>query len=57
MNAILSGFSIGTAATRADTIKKLKDIGYIETKGKSLICTKLGRTLVEIFPVKRTFRS
>ncbi|WP_270474832.1 type IA DNA topoisomerase [Clostridium cochlearium] len=52
MNAILSGFSIGTAATRADTIKKLKDIGYIETKGKSLICTKLGRTLVEIFPVK-----
>lgn len=52
MNAILSGFSIGTAATRADTIKKLKDIGYIETKGKSLICTKLGRTLVEMFPVK-----
>ena len=52
MNAILSGFSIGTAATRADTIKKLKDIGYIDAKGKNLICTKIGRTMVEIFPVK-----
>ncbi|RXM74514.1 type IA DNA topoisomerase [Clostridium tetani] len=52
MNAILSGFSIGTAATRADTIKKLKDIGYIEAKGKSLICAPLGRTMIEIFPVK-----
>lgn len=51
MNAILSGFSIGTAATRADTIKKLKDIGYIEAKGKSLICTQIGITMVEIFPV------
>ena len=35
MQAILSGFSIGTPATRAETIKKLKDIGYIKTKGKS----------------------
>ncbi|ENZ03429.1 DNA topoisomerase III [Clostridium thermobutyricum] len=52
MASILSGFSIGTPATRAETIKKLKDIGYIETKGKSLTCTKLGRTMVEIFPVK-----
>lgn len=30
--SILSGFSIGTPATRAETIKKLKDIGYIEAK-------------------------
>lgn len=52
MNAILSGFSIGTPATRAETIKKLKDIGYLKTKGKSLICTDLGRNIVEIFPVK-----
>ena len=52
MNAILSGFSIGTPATRAETIKRLKDIGYIQTKGKSLITTELGRTIVEIFPAK-----
>lgn len=52
MNSILSGFSIGTPATRAETIKKLKDIGYITAKGKSLITTELGRTIVEIFPVK-----
>ncbi|MDR7855973.1 DNA topoisomerase [Tissierella sp.] len=52
MASILSGFSIGTPATRAETIKKLKDIGYIQTKGKSLTCTELGRTIVEIFPCK-----
>ena len=52
MQAILSGFSIGTPATRAETIKKLKDTGYIKSKGKSLTCTDLGKTLIEIFPVK-----
>ena len=52
MQSILSGFSIGTPATRAETIKKLKDIGYIKAKGKSLTCTELGRTIVEIFPAK-----
>ena len=52
MNAILSGFSIGTPATRAETIKKLKDIGYIQAKGKSLTTTELGKTIVEIFPAK-----
>lgn len=55
MKAILSGFSIGTPATRAETIKKLKDIGYITTKGKSLTCTELGRTMVEMFPVRDLF--
>ncbi|ACD22284.1 MULTISPECIES: type IA DNA topoisomerase [Clostridium] len=52
MQSILNGFSIGTPATRAETIKKLKDIGYIGTKGKSLICTQLGINIVEIFPVQ-----
>jgi DNA topoisomerase-3 len=52
MASILSGFSIGTPATRAETIKKLKDAGYIKAKGKSLTCTELGKTLVEIFPAK-----
>lgn len=52
MQSILSGFSIGTPATRAETMKKLKDIGYIKAKGKSLVCTDLGKTIVEIFPVQ-----
>lgn len=52
MKAILSGFSIGTPATRAETIKRLHDIGYVKAKGKSLICTELGRTIVEVFPAK-----
>jgi DNA topoisomerase-3 len=55
MNAILSGFSIGTPATRAETIKKLKDIGYIYSKDKYLICTPLGRQIVESFPIKDLF--
>ncbi|WP_066047753.1 type IA DNA topoisomerase [Robertmurraya korlensis] len=55
MAAILSGYSIGTPATRAETIKKLKDIGYIEARNKSLICSELGKSLVETFPVKELF--
>ncbi|MED0667470.1 DNA topoisomerase [Bacillus badius] len=53
--SILSGYSIGTPATRAETIKKLKDIGYITMQNKNLICTELGRKLVETFPVKELF--
>lgn len=55
MAAILSGYSIGTPATRAETIKKLKDVGYIETQNKNLLCTDLGERLVETFPVKDLF--
>ncbi|HLU22833.1 MAG TPA: DNA topoisomerase [Bacillaceae bacterium] len=55
LTAILSGYSIGTPATRAETIKKLKDVGYITTQNKSLICTELGRRLVETFPIKELF--
>ncbi|WP_100331042.1 type IA DNA topoisomerase [Bacillus xiapuensis] len=55
LTSILSGYSIGTPATRAETIKKLKDIGYITTQNKNLVCTELGRKLVETFPVKELF--
>lgn len=55
IQAILSGFSIGTPATRAEIITKLKRVGYIEAKGKSLKCTSVGRRLVEKFPVKSLF--
>lgn len=55
LKAILSGFSIGTPATRAETITKLKRVGYIVAKGKSLICSEMGRKLVETLPVKTLF--
>ena len=55
MADILSGYSIGTPATRAETIKKLKDVGYITAQNKNLICTELGRKLVETFPIKELF--
>ncbi|MCH1627356.1 type IA DNA topoisomerase [Ferdinandcohnia quinoae] len=55
MAAILSGYSIGTPATRAETIKKLKDVGYIASQNKNLICTELGMKLVETFPIKDLF--
>jgi Topoisomerase IA len=55
LKSILSGFSIGTPATRAETITKLKRVGYITAKGKSLICSEMGRKLVETLPVKTLF--
>ncbi|MFC5557738.1 DNA topoisomerase [Ureibacillus thermophilus] len=55
MASVLSGFSIGTPATRAETIQKLKTVGYITTKNKYLMCTELGKRLVETFPVKELF--
>ncbi|WP_026694892.1 type IA DNA topoisomerase [Peribacillus kribbensis] len=55
VKSVLSGYSIGTAATRAETIKKLIDVGYIEYKHKNLICTDLGRRVVETLPVDELF--
>lgn len=52
---VLKGFSIGTPATRAETIKKLKDVGYIVQKDKNVRCTELGQKLVETFPVAELF--
>lgn len=51
-STILYGYSIGTAATRAETINKLKYADYITTKGKSLLITEKGSKLIEIFPLK-----
>ncbi|WP_017755419.1 type IA DNA topoisomerase [Calidifontibacillus oryziterrae] len=55
LRAILTGFSIGTPATRAETIKKLKDVGYVEAQNKNLFCTELGRRLIETFPIDSLF--
>ena len=52
IKAILSGYSIGTSATRADTISKLQKNKMIEKKKKALRITPLGRKLIELFPVK-----
>ncbi len=49
---ILYGYSIGTAATRAETINKLKYAGYITPKGKSLLITAKGTKLIETFPIR-----
>lgn len=49
---VLKGYSIGTAATRAETIKKVISVGYISKKGKSLMIAEPGTKLINIFPVK-----
>ena len=51
-DSVLYGYSIGTAATRAETINKLKNAGYIYTKGKSMLITDVGIKLIENFPIK-----
>ncbi|MDU4855579.1 MAG: DNA topoisomerase, partial [Clostridioides difficile] len=45
---VLSGYSIGTSATRADVLKKISQVGYVKKKGKSYSITDLGKNLVEI---------
>ncbi len=52
---VLSGYSIGTSATRAEVLKKISQVGYVSKKGKSYYITELGTNLVEIFPVKELF--
>lgn len=53
---VLKGFTIGTPATRAETIKKLRDSGYIYDKGKNLLLTELGAKVIHYFPVKRLLK-
>ncbi len=52
---VLSGYSIGTSATRADVLKKIAQVGYVVKKAKNYSITELGINLVEIFPVKDLF--
>ena len=53
--SVLSGYSIGTSATRADVLKKIGQVGYVKKKGKSYSIIELGINLVEIFPVEDLF--
>lgn len=52
MDAILSGFSIGTPATRAETIKKLCYTGYTVMQKKNIRCTDKGKNFIQTLPVK-----
>lgn len=44
-------YGIGTMATQAGLIETLKKRNYIETKGKALISTDLGRNLINSIPL------
>ncbi|MGJ0637226.1 DNA topoisomerase 3 [Xenorhabdus bovienii] len=44
------GDGIGTVATRASIIDELRNRNYLELKGKQLISTTLGRSLVKAMP-------
>jgi DNA topoisomerase III len=39
---------LGTPATRAATIERLKQVGYIEMQGKRIVITLKGRTAIEL---------
>jgi DNA topoisomerase-3 len=39
---------LGTPATRAATIERLKNVGYIEMQGKKIIVTQKGRAAIEL---------
>lgn len=39
---------LGTPATRAATIERLKNVGYIEMQGKKILITQKGRTAIEL---------
>ncbi|MFH0784663.1 MAG: DNA topoisomerase 3 [Pseudomonadota bacterium] len=44
------GDGIGTSATRASVISELKRRGFLETKGKKIISSTLGRSLIGVLP-------
>ena len=44
------GDGIGTSATRAGIIEELKRRGFMEEKGKNIISTTLGRSMIRALP-------
>jgi DNA topoisomerase-3 len=44
------GDGIGTSATRASIISELKRREFLETKGKRIISTTLGRSMIDVLP-------
>lgn len=45
---LLKEHGLGTPATRASIIERLKQVGYIEAKGKTLIPTEKGKELIRL---------
>lgn len=54
---LLKGYTIGTPATRGDTIKKLFECGYIYQKGKNILITDLGAKVIHYFPIKKLLKT
>ncbi|NBI07553.1 type IA DNA topoisomerase [Senegalia massiliensis] len=52
LSNVLSGYEIGTQPTRASTLSKMNDIGYVKMKGKNILITDIGINLINLFPVK-----
>ncbi|WP_150268089.1 type IA DNA topoisomerase [Paenibacillus tepidiphilus] len=45
---VMKDSGLGTPATRAATIERLKNVGYIEMQGKKIVITQKGRTAIEL---------
>lgn len=54
---VLKGYTIGTPATRGETIKKLFECEYIDKNGKNILITDLGAKVIHYFPVKKLLRT
>lgn len=50
LSEYVSKRGLGTPATRAITIERIIEVGYIERKGKSLISTAKGKKIIEMLP-------
>lgn len=51
MRELMKNKGIGTSATRAEILKKLKNVKYIEVKGKTIYPTDKGIEVIQKFPV------
>lgn len=48
LREVMKDAGLGTPATRAATIERLKQVGYIEMKGKRILITEKGKTAIEL---------
>ena len=51
MRELMKNKGIGTSATRAEILRKLKNINYIELKGKTIYPTEKGIWIIETLPI------
>jgi DNA topoisomerase-3 len=48
LREVMKDAGLGTPATRAATIERLKNVGYIEMKGKKILITDKGKTAIDL---------